>query len=121
MKKIHLIKTDNDGIVPVTLLIGLIQLVIGVIFLIPPTFGAIFFTLQMFGMNGNVIGLKELSVNWTGSDNAMSAAPIYLGLMALAGSFIVHSAVKNLLSSLKHINGLDGITDIEITEEGNSK
>ena len=88
-------------------------MVIGVIFLIPPTLGAIFFTLQVFGMNGNVIGLKELSVNWTGSDNAMSAAPIYLGLMALSDSFIVHSAVKNLLSAIKCTDGLDGITDIE--------
>ena len=83
----------------VALMIGVVQLLIGLIFLIPPILGAIFFICEVYGMDGNIISLNRLSGNWTGDSGAMSAAPIYLGLMALAGSFIIHSAVKNFILS----------------------
>ena len=126
MKKIHLKKrfTEKDceeqdlwgfiGIVCIP------QLIIGIIFLIPPILGAIFFTMAVFGARGNAISLSELSSNWTGDSNAMSAAPIYLGLMAIAGTLIVHSALKNVVSyygSQNKLMGIDSIDDIEITEE----
>lgn len=117
MKKIHLKKGNDNEVVGIAMIAGLAQLVIGIIFLIPPILGTFFFTLQVFGINGDVISLKELSVNWTGDSNAMSAAPIYLGLMAIAGTMIVHSAIKNFYYAIKVIDGLDGISDIEITEE----
>ncbi len=117
MKKIHLKRDADDGLVDITLTVGLIQLVIGVIFLIPPILGAVFFTLQVFGINGDVISLEELSTNWTGDRNAMSAAPIYLGLMAIAGTLIVHSALRNAISAGKSAEGIDAIKDIEISEE----
>ena len=117
MKKIRLKKDADDGIVGIAVIVGLVQLVIGIIFLIPPVLGAIFFTLELFGANGSAISLKDLSTNWTGTDNAMSAAPIYLGLMAIAGTLIVHSAIKNAISAGKSVEGLDAIKDIEITEE----
>ena len=117
MKKIRLKKDADDGIVGIAVIVGLVQLIIGVIFLIPPILGAIFFTLQVFGVNGDTISLRELSTNWTGDSNAMSAAPIYLGLMAIAGTLIVHSAIKNVISAGNSVEGLDAIKDIEITEE----
>lgn len=95
-------------------MVWLAQLLIGFIFLIPPILGAVFFTLQVFGINGDVISLKHLSANWTNDKYSMSVAPIYLGLMAIAGSFISHSAIKNFLSFLR---AEDGIDYIEITEE----
>lgn len=117
MKKIRLKKEADDLIFAIAVIPGLVQLVIGIIFLIPPILGAIFFTLQVFGINGNVISLNELSASWTGDNNAMSAAPIYLGLMAIAGTLIVHSAIKNAISAGKSVEGLNAIKDIEITEE----
>ena len=127
MKKIHLEKNLTDENYEAAEKIGnlvgsvaIIQLIIGIIFLIPPILGAIFFTLAMFGASGDAISLSELSTNWTGDSNAMSAAPVYLGLMAIAGTLIIHSAIKNLVSyfgSVKKYQGIDAIDDIEITEE----
>lgn len=119
MKKIRLIKDDNcsGDFFIVFYIIILLQLIIGVIFLIPPILGAVFFILNVFGLRGNIISLGELGTNWTGGVNAMSAAPIYLGLMAIAGTFIIHSVIKNVLYSGKVIGGVDSITDLEITEE----
>ena len=126
-KKLHLEKNlteDNYENVEVltgfVYLVAIIQLIVGIIFLIPPILGTIFFTLAVFGASGDAISLSELSSNWTGDSNAMSAAPIYLGLMAIAGTLIVHSAINNLVSHYGSINkpmGIDAIDDIEITEE----
>ncbi len=117
MKKIHLKKCGERVTDRIAVIISFIELIIGIIFLVPPVLGAIFFTLQVFGINNDVISLRYLSTNWTGDSNAMSAAPIYLGLMAIAGTFIVHSAIKNVISATNSCEGLNGIEDIEITEE----
>lgn len=119
MKKIHLIKDDNysDDFFIVFYIIILLQLIIGIIFLIPPILGAVFFILNVFGLRGNIISLGELGTNWTGGTNAMSAAPIYLGLMAIAGTLIIYFAIKTVFYSGKVIGGVDSITDLEITEE----
>jgi hypothetical protein len=117
MKKIHLKKRGERETDEIVSFIGFIELIIGIIFLVPPVLGAIFFTLPVFGVNNDVISLRYLSTNWTGDSNAMSAAPIYLGLMAIAGTFIVHSAIKNFISGVNSDGGLNGIEDIEITEE----
>jgi len=37
--------------------------------------------------------------------------------MAIAGTFIVHSAIKIFISSGRSLGGLDSIEDIEIIEE----
>jgi hypothetical protein len=71
---------------------------VGALFLIPPTLGVILFTLNVLGLDGYIDSLDYLSVNWTGGDGAMSAAPIYLGLMAIAGTLMIHSACKNIIS-----------------------
>ncbi len=93
MKKIKLIKREiNDDAGGLIVLVTLAQLIIGAIFLIPPILGVFFFILAVFDQGGSTISLSDLSNNWTG--DAMSAAPIYLGLMAFAGSFMVHSAIK---------------------------
>jgi len=119
MKKIHLKKSSwDDGLGGIIFMISLIQLVIGVLFLIPPILGAIFFTLEVFDItSGGIASLDHLSVNWSGDSNAMSAAPIYLGLMAIAGTLIVHSAVHNFISTNNTYEGINGVSDIEISEE----
>jgi hypothetical protein len=122
MKKIHITKQKSDvyGEVGFVAILGFILLIIGIIFLIPPILGVLFFMLSVFGEDGYIASLSYLSGSWTCSnEGGMSAAPIYLGLMAIAGSLIVHSAIKNFVSVLKNIRGIDSISDIEITEEYN--
>jgi len=71
-----------------------IERVIGIIFLIPPILGVIFFILNVFiSRVGNIPELSNLGYEWTGNsgDNGgfMSAAPVYLGLMAIAGAMLL--------------------------------
>lgn len=105
--KIHLIKenkeVDDDFLIFSTLLlIGV--LIIGIIFLIPPILGVIFFILRVFNIVGGYASLKYLGADWTGGDGAMSAASIYLGLMAIAGAFLVSVAI---LAFIKMYKGFD--------------
>ena len=67
-----------------------IERVIGIIFLIPPILGVIFFILNVFiSRVGNIPELSNLGSEWTGSGGYMSAAPVYLGLMAIAGAMLL--------------------------------
>ncbi len=96
--------------------IALAKLIIGVLFLIPPILGVFFFTLNVFDVNWDAVTLRDLGSNWTGE--AFSAAPIYLGLMALAGVFMTRFAIKDIFDLMK---ALEAIEYIEITEEDNNK
>lgn len=71
---------------------------IGLFFLIPPSLGVIFFTINLFINDpGNIPLLGNLGSNWTGSyyytdgggAGFSSTAPIYLGLMAIAGAILL--------------------------------
>lgn len=59
--------------------------------LLIPVIGSIFFLLNVFGNRGSIIELNELSSNWIGGDGSMSAIPIYLGLMAIAGALLFYT------------------------------
>lgn len=115
MKKIILRKKYGNELEGLVLFLSQIQLFIGVLFLIPPILGVILFTLNVFGLDGYIDSLDYLSVNWTGGDGAMSAAPIYLGLMALAGAFMVHSAIKNSFFAAN--NSAELINEIDIVDK----
>lgn len=78
-----------------------IECIIGIIFLIPPILGVVAFVLGIFGCNWNFAELRHLSGNWTfdyssNGGGGMSAAPIYLGLMALAGVWLVKDSIQYL-------------------------
>lgn len=88
----------------------------GVLFLIPPILGVFFFTLNVFDVNWDAVTLRDLGSNWTGE--AFSAAPIYLGLMALAGVSMVRFAMNDFFDLVEV--GQE-IRSLEITEEGNNK
>lgn len=64
-----------------------------VLFLIPPIIGVIFFLLNVFGAEGRIIELFELSEYWNGGDGFKSV-PIYLGLMAIAGAIMSYGLFK---------------------------
>lgn len=72
----------------------------GIILLIPPIIGVILFLLNLVSNDpGNIPELRNLSNNWTGdydSDGGgyTSSAPIYLGLMAIAGALLLKGTDK---------------------------
>ena len=77
---------------------------LGIFLLIPPILGVICFVLCLFDNDGEFARMRNLSPNWTNdfSSNAgggMSAAPIYLALMALAGAYLIKDSMKYLFMS----------------------
>ena len=82
-----------------------IECIIGILLLIPPILGVIAFVLCLFGCEWNFATLDNLSGEWTtkygydkGGGGGMSAAPIYLGLMALAGAWLVKDSIQYLFT-----------------------
>lgn len=84
---------------------------IGFFFLIPPILGVIAFVFCLFDNDGECefARMSNLSSNWTaewsffssrtsmaGYGGGMSAAPIYLALMALAGAYLIKDSLKYL-------------------------
>lgn len=76
---------------------------IGILFLIPPILGVLAFVLQLFNADTDFSMMKDLSSSWTteygydqGGGGGMSAAPIYLGLMALAGGWLIKGSLQYL-------------------------
>lgn len=76
------------------------ECIIGLFLLLPPVLGVIAFVLQVFGADTNFSKLRELSSDWTmgysDGGGAMSAAPIYLGLMAIAGVYLIKDSLQFL-------------------------
>lgn len=77
-----------------------LERVVGIIFLIPPVLGVIFFILNVFVSRvGDIAELDNLSSEWTGNYSSdgggyMSSAPVYLGLMAIAGAMLLQGSKK---------------------------
>lgn len=78
-----------------------IEAIIGLVLLIPPILGVVAFMLNLFDCGGKFAGMDNLSANWTNYGEAMSAAPIFLGLMALAGVYLLKDNIKYLLPAKK--------------------
>lgn len=85
-----------------------VECLIGLFLLIPPTLGVFAFVLQIFDADTHFSMLRDLSANWTcdfgysdgGGGGGMSAAPIYLGLMALAGAYMVKGSFYALFTKV---------------------
>lgn len=73
---------------------------LGIFFLIPPILGVFAFVLCLLGDNGHFAELYYLSSGWTEGDG-MSAAPIYLALMALVGAYLIKGSLKYLFIKTK--------------------
>ncbi len=93
-----------------------IECVIGLFILIPPILSVVAFTISIFsnGYAGDFAAMKYLSSEWTayievptednlgldltngikGSAASMSAAPFYLGIMAIAGVWLIKDSLK---------------------------
>lgn len=93
-----------------------IECLIGLFILIPPLLSVVAFTISIFsnGYAGEFATMKCLSSEWTafirvpieegpsidqtngikGSAAAMSAAPFYLGIMALVGAYLIKDSFR---------------------------
>lgn len=78
---------------------------LGVFFLIPPTLGVIAFVLCLFDIDSSFSMLTNLSSGWTtnygydsGGGGGMSAAPIYLGLMAIVGAYLIKNNARYIFN-----------------------
>lgn len=81
-----------------------LERIFGIILLVPPTIGVILFLLNLFSNDpGNIPEMSNLSSKWTGrmdysneggGGGYTSAAPIYLGLMAIAGALLLKGTDK---------------------------
>lgn len=73
---------------------------IGFFFLIPAILGVIAFTFQMLGIDGDFVELRNLNYRWIADSGdtggGMSAAPIYMGIMAMVGAYLIKDSVKYL-------------------------
>ena len=78
-----------------------IQKIIGFILLFPPTLSVFLFTINLFVEDcGAIIQMSNLSANWSGwydvsgdgGAGFTSATPIYFGLMAIAGAYLIKSS-----------------------------
>ncbi|MDI9309125.1 MAG: hypothetical protein QM535_02820 [Limnohabitans sp.] len=74
-----------------------IQKTIGYILLFPPVLSVLLFTINLLVKDsGNIIRMYNLSSEWSGSygENGgyMSATPVYFGLMAIAGAYLLSNA-----------------------------
>jgi len=96
-----------------------IECVIGIILLIPVFLGVIAFVLCLFYGTNEFCTMDNLSRTWSYSLNsfrdqraygelsnlaaagAMSSAPIYLGLMAIAGVLLIKDSLKYLFMKSK--------------------
>ncbi len=80
---------------------------LGIFFLIPPILGVIAFVLCLFGIDSHFSKLSNLSSDWTTIFNyydgggGMSAAPIYLGLMAIVGAYLIKNNARYIFISKK--------------------
>lgn len=77
------------------------ECILGLFLLIPPILGVFAFVLCLFDCDWDFAELQNLSGNWTfdfsrNGGGGMSAAPIYLGLMALAGVWLVKDSIQYL-------------------------
>ena len=81
-----------------------IECFIGLFLLLPPILGVIAFVLQIFEADTDFSMFRELSSAWTAKydqGGGMSAAPIYLGVMALAGVYLIKDSIHYLFVKIE--------------------
>lgn len=81
------------------------ECVIGIFFLIPPILGVFFFLINLCDVRGDFVDMTNLSGQWdwhSGDSGAsMSPAPVYLGLMAIAGAYLIKDSLAAFFMSDK--------------------
>lgn len=97
---------------------------LGVFFLIPPILGVFFFLLSLCDTDGSFVNMTDLSGQWDyhygsgdGYGVSMSPAPLYLGLMAIAGVLLVKNSLRYLVCKDEEANTTANNTkEVQVTE-----
>ena len=88
-----------------------IEAILGIFFLIPPILGVFSFVFNLLGGDGGFARMSNLSSEWSaivayaydgGGGGGMSAAPIYLGLMAIVGTYLLKGNLRYLIRVNMH-------------------
>jgi hypothetical protein len=70
-------------------IIELIKLIFGLTLLIIPTLCGIIFILESFTILNRTLNYSNLSIIWRHGDTGASNSPIFLGLCALTGAYLI--------------------------------
>lgn len=88
-----------------------IECIIGLFFLIPPIIGVVAFILSLIDPYMDFANLDFLRANWTacygydeGGGGGMSAAPIYLAIMAFVGAYLIKDKLRYFIKDKKEEN-----------------
>ena len=95
---------------------------LGLLFLIPPILGVLFFIFNLFDWSdGRVVEMRNLGGEWeaqySDGGGATPPAPIYLGLMAIAGVMLVKNSLRYLVFKDENDNTSNNITKEVQTKE----
>lgn len=75
----------------------------GICFLVPAILGVISFICSLFDSNSDFATLRNLRGDWTDGDNRSSPAPIFMGLMAIAGAVLIKDSMKYMFVNKKRV------------------
>lgn len=94
---------------------------LGVFFLIPSILGVFFFIFNLFDWaDGNIVEMRYLGGQWdwhSGDTGAsMSPAPLYLGLMAIAGVLLVKNSLRYLVCKDEVATTINDKMEVETAE-----
>lgn len=92
---------------------------LGIFFLIPPILGVLFFILNLYELaDGIIVEMRTLGGQWSGySTDSMPPAPLYLGMMAIAGVLLVKDSLRYILVKHKEDNKNETSKELSTTKE----
>ena len=98
---------------------------LGLFFLIPPILGVFLFIFDLFDWsNKPIVKMRYLDGQWTwhdgGTGASMSPAPLYLGLMAIAGVLLVKDSLRYLVCKNKGVPASNEKNKVETAEPKHS-
>lgn len=70
---------------------------LGLVFLIPPILGVVTFVMYFLGLDSNFYGKPYKA--WSRGSGGMSAVPIYLGIMAIVGAYLVKNNARYVFTN----------------------
>ena len=91
-----------------------IECIIGLFFLIPPIIGVVAFILSLIDPYMDFANLDFLSAEWTAivdTGGGMSAAPIYLAIMAFVGAYLIKDKLRYFIKDKKEENPIQENTN----------
>ena len=76
-------------------IIEIVKLILGLTLLLIPILTGIIFCLESFEILSKTLSYKNLSVIWRDGDVGASNTPIFLGLCAIAGAYLLANYKSN--------------------------